>query len=429
MKSAKASLQSPDIDHQHSLVFLEDKPVVGRFTFVWLLTVVCSLGSVAIGNWLVNPYGLYASPTVAGFNQLKTGRSDRDRLVKAAAIIQQKPQHLIIGSSRTRQGIDPDNPLMPPYGYNASLNGITIYELRRYVEHAIANQSDLTHVTIGLDFFMFNGYDAESANNQAANGASVQPNIQLEGATESQPIAQSGFADYRLGRSHLSPQDVLETTLSTDALVESYRTLKISHQSPNASPHQPDHGFSPHSKLDDGNTEWRFEKDLQYYFAHHSQYVLSAESLDNFAQIVELCQDLEITLTVFISPSHAVQWEAIAATGQWETFEQWKRAVVAITPVWDFSGYNDITTEPMAPIMANYADNSHYSKRVGDQVIARLFPASQAQADTQSDGFGVQLTPENVEAHLQEIRQAQAVWQQQNTATTQWVKQIAAETN
>ncbi len=435
MKFAKGFPLRPDIGRQQSLVSLEDQRVAGRFTFVWLLTMLCSLGGVIVGNWLVNPYGLYASPTVAGFNQLKTGRSDRDRLIKAAAIIEQKPQHLIIGSSRTRQGIDPDHPLMPTHAYNASLNGITIYELRRYVEHAIANQPNLTHVTIGLDFFMFNGYTG-SLTAQATNGLTdgapaTRPNVQSETVSqpEAAPITQAGFADYRLGRSHLSPQDVLATTLSIDALVESYQTLSKSRQSPDIFPDWPDNGFSPHGKLADGNTQWRFEQDLQYYFDHHSQYVLSSESLDNFAQIVAQCKDLGITLTVFISPSHAVQWEAIAATGEWETFEQWKRALVALTPVWDFSGYSDITTEPVSSVMANYADNSHYSKQVGDQVIARLFPASNTQADAQASDFGVRLTPENIDAHLQKIRQAQALWQRQNSDTTRWVRQIKAQTD
>ncbi|GFZ91240.1 hypothetical protein [Okeania sp. KiyG1] len=76
-----------------------------------------------------------------------------------------------------------------------------------------------------------------------------------------------------------------------------------------------------------------------------------------------MCQENNIKLILFISPSHATQWEAIRATGEWSTFEEWKREVVKITPVFDFSGYNTITTEPIHNDMENYRDNSHYTKK------------------------------------------------------------------
>ena len=363
------------------------KAKAAKFVRVWLLTLVFSLGSVAVANWLINPYGVYsASPTLNGVNQKKTGKSENDRLVKAVEIIQQQPEHLIMGSSRVKKAIDPNHELLPANTYNAGLNGASIYELRRYVEHAIANQPDLKQITLGLDFFMFNTVETSGVDltkavmseavtreveaNGAANNTEVSTDATAiagdlnEDSDASAAITREGFADYRLERSHLSFKDWLSTALSTDALLESYETLLASRQSPQSAPLQSDDGFNP-TESSDGQTLIRFKQDLKKFFVRNEQFVLTSEAVNEFAQIVALCEAHDIELTVFISPSHAAQWEAITQTNNWEAFEQWKRAMVELAPVWDFSGYNSVTTEPVAADMANYTDNSHYSQQRG----------------------------------------------------------------
>jgi len=384
-----------------------------RFIQIWLLTLCLVSSGIAGLNWLINPYGIYkASPTIGGFNQIKPEKANRDRLVKAAGILHQQPKHLIIGSSRTKQGIDPDHSAIDVPAYNASLNGISSYELRRYIEHAIATQPDLQQVTVGVDFFMFN---------ERVNIPDGPPE---SGVAEPEPKGnvQSGFAEYRIGRSHLSPKDIFTTTFSLDAIVSSYDALIASQQSPNAAPAN-ENGFAPRDIATDQDTKWRFKYDLSIFFARHNQFELSDDTLKDFAQIVQLCKDAEIELTVFISPAHAVQWEAIAQTVTWNTFEQWKRELVALTPVWDFSGYHSVSTEPVRSGMTYYRDNSHYRPIVGNWVLSRLFGTAHSKASIPDD-FGIRLTPENVETHLASIRSDRRKWRHDNETVVSWVNDI-----
>jgi hypothetical protein len=70
--------------------------------------------------------------------------------------------------------------------------------------------------------------------------------------------------------------------------------------------------------------------------------------------------------------------------------------------LWDFSGYNSVTTEPVATPMQYYWDSSHFTERVGGWILTRVMGGTetgQIPAD-----FGVSLTDENVEAHLAAVR-------------------------
>ncbi|MEC4986621.1 MAG: hypothetical protein SAK42_21185, partial [Oscillatoria sp. PMC 1076.18] len=116
----------------------------------------------------------------------------------------------------------------------------------------------------------------------------------------------------------------------------------------------------------------------------------------------------DLPLKVFISPSHATQWKAIELSGLWDEFEQWKQEIVKITSVWDFSGYNSVTTEPISDKMKNYLDNSHYSKAVGNLVLNRIF---QVQEELIPADFGVLINSQNVKLHLKNIRENQIIWE------------------
>ncbi|NEN96582.1 MAG: hypothetical protein F6K50_13885, partial [Moorea sp. SIO3I7] len=138
---------------------------------------------------------------------------------------------------------------------------------------------------------------------------------------------------------------------------------------------------------------------------------LSASFLNDLQDIVDTCKEKGIELKVFISPSHATQWESLRVTRLWPVFEEWKRRLVEITPVWDFSGYNSITTEAISEEMKNYWDSSHYREEVGDLILNRLFSY---QAHTVPEDFGVLITPDNVESHLGKVRNERESWAETN---------------
>jgi len=141
------------------------------------------------------------------------------------------------------------------------------------------------------------------------------------------------------------------------------------------------------------------------------------------------CHKRNIDFRIAISPSHARQFETIAAKGIWLLFEDWKRHLVNINyeeadrlgkqpfPLWDFSGYNSLTTEPVPPVndglteMCWYWESSHYKKELGDLVQDRIFGYNHPDRQLPSD-FGTLLTPETIEPHLATVRTNRRQWQE-----------------
>ncbi len=89
--------------------------------------------------------------------------------------------------------------------------------------------------------------------------------------------------------------------------------------------------------------------------------------------------------------------------------EEAQRAGQSTFPLWDFSGYNSISTE-VVPVLGDtttimhwYFDSSHYTPAAGDLVFDRIFNYKSPDR-TVPDDFGVLLTNQNIEFHLANIR-------------------------
>jgi hypothetical protein len=352
-----------------------------NFNKWFLLTISISIFMVVSVNFVIDPYGIYRTPYFLGINHEKPKKQFNDRLYKAIDIIRIKPLTVLLGSSRTKQGLDPNHPALSNAqpAYNLALDGANPYEILRYLQHTLKNQPNLKEVILGIDFFMFNDFITN----------------------------QAGFDENRLEKTYLIPADIMNSLFSVDTLEVSKETILASLNDPTKDELYGKNGFLPHLKYKDGNTKGRFTNSINVYFNFHHKYKFSDRYFENFQKIVNLCREKNIKLIVFISPAHATQWEAIRATGEWQTFENWKRKVVQVTPVWDFSGYNAITTEPIKDVMENYADNSHYTKPAGDLLLNRIhgYQEHKVPAD-----FGVLINKENIESHLAKIRADREEW-------------------
>ncbi|MGB3691801.1 MAG: hypothetical protein WBG70_00080 [Spirulinaceae cyanobacterium] len=369
-----------------------------QYIGIFFASVCIPLFGVGLFNIIIDPYGVFNQEDIPGINHAKVNQDNNDRLAKATDITRIKPITLLLGSSRTKQGLDPDHPqiVKDQPAYNVAINGPNMYEVKRYLDHAIANQENLQTVILGVDFFMFN-----------AN-------------LDNQP----SFSDARLGKRHLIIQDFINIVFSIDAFYASKETLLESGKEAYQNDNYGENGFQPNRQANDGNTKWRFGQSIKLYFELHSDYDFSSKYFANFEEVVKLCQKHNIDLKVFISPAHATQWESIRSTGRWPVFEEWKRKLVAVTPVWDFSGYNSITRENIRDEMNNYSDNSHYTKPVGDLILNRIFSY---QEENIPEDFGILLTPENIDSHLAKIRADRENWLKENPEELKLVKTLQQE--
>ncbi|MGR9073945.1 MAG: hypothetical protein ACU833_12855 [Gammaproteobacteria bacterium] len=370
--------------------------------------------SVVLFNYLVDPYSIYGMPLHEGLNANKPELFKHLRLTKAHIIERVKPDALVIGSSRTEHGLNPEHPAMMKNlnSFNLALNGATIYENLRYFQHANAINS-LKMVVLAVDFFQFNAY---------------RPNT-------------PDFAENRLeadihGEKIELPKttDVLSTLASVDATVASLKTI---FQQENRTNVILDRGQVAQPDKDSiimrsgGRHEAALYSELNYishlYFPRpYKKFEFVSEdkkinTFDYFRRILEDAHRQKIRLYVLISPAHARQWILVNSTGLWDKWEEWKRELVRLNgevarwfksepfPLWDFSGFNTYTTESVPDLgdrklmMRWYWESSHYRVELGDMVLDRVLDYSDPERPIAED-FGVLINGENIDRHLAWIR-------------------------
>ncbi len=372
-----SSAYSQDSYPQKSEKILRNRKKYRRYNWIFLLSAFLPIVGVGVFNIIIDPYDVFNTPNFLGINHSKPRKDNSDRLFKATDVIRIKPVTVFMGSSRTKRAIDPNYLALKNYKLadNLALTKGNFYELRRYLEHAIANQKELDLVVIGLDLFMFNS---------------------LMGTRQS-------FSEQRLEKKYLLLEDLINITFSLDALFASQETVIDSNKNLPNNIFDGENGFIPYLNVDPKKTKSRFEKIMgNYYVGYHITYQLSTQLLDEFKKVVDLCQQNQIKLISYISPAHATQWEIIKSSGQWSTFEEWKPKVVEISDVFDFSGYNSITSEPIQNEMENYTENSHYTPKVGNLILNRLLSYQEEEVP---EDFGILINSENIESHLAKIRQ------------------------
>lgn len=365
-------------------------------------------------NLLVDPYALRTANSLNLFPK-KPEFSRNSRTSKTYAINHIKPDLVVLGSSRSDHGIDltyltNDGRAQRPY--NASVDGTNMVELAAFFEHTLAS-GQLKSAIIGLDFHLF------------AN----KPGISPEDASILDSVHHDASFDRFSRRLRLS--------VTTDSIKSSFATVMGQHLDEPydlKTGRRNESSFRQRLAAVGGATSYFVQwerKEAPAYLAMASArkgQTFVIEKADQFAaldRLLRLARKHDVDLKLFFSPMHARNAEVLAATGQWMDFENWKREVVRMVddegrsssghsswPIWDFSGYNSVTTESLPDQrqgegleMVGYWDPSHYRKSVGNLILAELFSNPGRQF---TPSFGVKLTGHNIEMHLSDIRIAQS---------------------
>jgi hypothetical protein len=359
-------------------------------------------------NWLVDPYSVYGTPKIKGFDALKPEETTHSRMTKAYLVQRLKPEAIVLGTSTAEWGIDPGHPgwsYQPVF--NLGLPGGNIYEMLRYLQHANKTQP-LKQVVLGLDFLAF------SIHSQTTD-ASTEARL---------AVSYNG----KQNSSFRSINDIIATLFSVDALGASLNTVKQvkdtlryksngmnEYTEPNLAALNGYHGiFRMEEDSYSKNTSWR--DDFQFQNAEQDK-----SPFAYYRQILQVAYSDNLDLRMFISPAHARLWELLADFGLWPNIEEWKHTLVTINeeealqydktpfPLWDFSDDNELTTEAVPAvddtqtIMHWFKDTRHYKKELGDLVLDRIFGYS-APGRQVPDDFGVLLNSGNIDSILQKIR-------------------------
>lgn len=356
-----------------------------RYFYIWLFSALFSAVVLSSISLLVDPYGLYGYFLRTGFNQQKEGVRSKIRFVKALELPLRRPQTVIMGSSRVHDAMNPEHPLLQEYPpvYNLGVDMNRIHETLLLLRHATEN-SNIKRVVIGLDLFMFNSL--------------VTKNPDFD---ENLIGRQVGFIDY-----------IVPTVFSSVAVQDSWATIQTSRRQMQRREFLPN-GFRPQAFFSLKNypaahyyTNWVFLTPRPQSTIYYSKIVLNETVFSDFNSILELCGQRGIDVRLYINPAHAhLDGEGIRAVGKWDVFEDWKRRITTIAdkhnvPLWDFSGYNSVTTEKVESPMKYYWDSSHFNELVSDWIVKRIFHKDEGVPDD----FGVLLNPQNIERHLASVR-------------------------
>lgn len=334
-------------------------------------------------NMLVDPWEVFNAPRFVHFNTHKAEVNTQQRLYKALKISEKKPSAIILGSSRTMIGLNPEDftPFIDEEIYNSGLSGATFDEIYAYFEHALYNQPELKHVFIGLDFMAFN----------------------------KKAKLQKSFSFDRIKTSFLNLKDFFLITINKNAFISSYKTIKESFSK------EPMNVFDANGYynlelvkkennaiLIKGQTEYL--KSIFLSEEGYKNFEFCSKKVDLFKCLVETCKERGIQLYIFFCPTKAVYWQAIYQSGSWNQMEQLKRELCRIYPIWDFSGFNAITAHKLEddndPF---YFECSHFTSLTGRHILAHFFGQP-------SLSFGYLLTPQTVESILKKINIERIKW-------------------
>lgn len=400
--------------------------MVQSYVRLLLLSSVCAIVFGAAANFVVDPYGLYRTVERDGFNKHKPKAGPNGELVKPYRVQMVRPRTLVLGNSRVEAGIDPDSPHWPAAArpaYNMALPATSIDAALLSVQH-VMQAGKLEMVVVGVDFFDFVVSDKPGA---------ARPPPQPLSDFEKRLLANrdgSPNAQYPLQRL----KDGVSTLFSLNALVDSVQTVVL--QNRGDQPDLTDRGFNPMRefqrfvRVDGQHVLFRQVETTyltNYLRAPRAIYhagTNTSKELDDLRAIIGLCRNSGIRLILYIHPYHAHMLESYRITGLWPLFEEWKRAVVRIVDedaaahpgarpadLWDFSGYNEITSEAVpaasekGKAMQWYWEAGHYKREVGEFVLDRILGAGRPGGTAPAD-FGVKLSEHNIDSHLRAIRAA-----------------------
>jgi len=346
------------------------------------------LGGVILGGtltlmtllWLIDPFAIYRPPVLAAFNAVKPAEVVKllGRRFKPSDIAREKPQNLILGTSRAERGFDMDDPLLGAGWYNASLNEGTPYEALRLLQHANAI-SPVHHVVLLINLKEYSDSDLRKR--------SDFPDDRLA-------VDAAGRVQHFAGL--VTCEDAL---LGWTALEWGWRTA-LDNNYPNSEPALPIDAIYHHGGLTEQG--W---KASQTFTGHRQMFhwietagimpfyqgmsrdprrILDSPGWHAFTNLLAFCHDHGIDIDVAFAPEHVRALYLIRATGLWPDFEAWKAAVADALrtgpppwSLWDFSMVPEIT-EAVPPLddnnesMRYWRDTLHFRPLLGHRILAAV---------------------------------------------------------
>ncbi|HEY0149370.1 MAG TPA: hypothetical protein VGB70_10250 [Allosphingosinicella sp.] len=369
-----------------------------RYLRLFSLSFALCLLAVAGLTRLIDPYGYWGGPEIAGLNRFKPASGKHLRAVKLRQLERVRPATLLVGNSRVAVGLDPEAPEWSSAAYPIYNLGLPGAGTEALVNTAIAamDRAKPKALVFAPDFVDFRVSLQDWRTRNATNAA---------------------------GREATARFEAVPLLLSLDALTDSLAAITEQHKANPA--HLTPQGFDSLAEYHgivaaEGHAvlfEQRQRDNIGRYLSGPKavRWPGSGGS-SSWAALERLafeCRKRGVALTLITYPYHVDLLLAFEATGLWTAFEDWHRGLAGFaqrtgTPLYDFSRVTVETTEAVpAPgdtktRLDFYWEAGHFKAALGRRMIADLGqPAPR---------FGTRLLPSNVEPALAEKRAALATY-------------------
>lgn len=359
-------------------------------------------------NAAIDPYWLVGSKEVQGLNKEKPEFWRQLLAGKPALVRRVRPKAVILGTSRAMLGLDPQHECWQTGPvFNLGLEGPNFYQIRRYFEHAVS-VSNIERAVLTLDFFSFNVFY----------------------------LRQTDYIDQRLARNKKEwvarfpyVPDLARALISIDSLKASFITLKGQAQEGviRKDGLRVRGWLKPVTGTEQFNMQYVFARqfdrmvELTWLPAPANLFSLTNSNgasplLADLDALITLAHQRNIDLHLVISPVHAQVLEVFRYIGIDNLYLEWIQQVLKINeqsairlnraafPLWDFSGYNSITTEivpgpgEVPASMKWYTEASHYNQATGNLVLDKVLNCRNGAPVP--DDFGSLIDSQNIDQHF-----------------------------
>lgn len=383
------------------------------FVAALLVLAICTAGATIA----IDPYYLFNTPRIAGFNRYKPAAYNRGVAAKTALLERTHPRTLLLGNSRIEVGFNPRSPAWPAAMqpvFDAGLGGSTLAISAKVLEDAVAEPT-LRYVMVGVDFLDFLSVGKSASAVAPVDAGPDQDRMRLLPDLSPNPSAW---------RARL--EDKLSATLTLGAITDSMATLQEQWHAYPAT--MTPRGFNP---LDEYRLYVKqhgfrdlFDQKAQQYAGWFARYPhpdfadpYRTQSFRALREIIMVAQRRDLDVTLIIYPYHAWVLDLLRRDDLWGSFESWKRALVRVVTalhpdhgirIVDFSGYSAYATVQV-PAQGDtrtdvkwYWEPGHFRPTLGDEMIRRLY-------DRQNTTFGRTLSTDTIDAEIRSMQQEAAL--------------------
>lgn len=363
-------------------------------------------------NYITDPYMLFQSKRIAGFNDKKPTAANRSTLYKPYNIVTINPRTIIVGNSRPEMGLNPKSACWPAANgtvYSLTFPGLSFYGQVRALFHGVAT-GQVKHIVLGVDF-------ADFLHKPRKTNSVIWPKNNSE--FYKRLLVDEEFHDNK-GYWINKIKDFSTALFSLDTLNDSLTTV-ISQSANSAS--RTTLGFNPARDYQDiihYEGAWvlfaQKKAELKNRFYNKGLSIYDAEKwsveLEAIKRTIQLAADKNISLTIFINPYHYTYLETIKNAGYWPKFEQFKSSLTNTVKkygkgkvaLWDFALYSNYTASPVPTKNTDtqsflwFWEPAHYKSELGELILADIFDKS--CVTDKKEPVGIKINGANLSNHL-----------------------------